>query len=154
MSSKEQIDLAFETLVKCFVQGGKLLLCGNGGSAADCDHIAAELVNGMTKRTAGLPAFSLCSQSAVITAIANDIGYEDIFAQQVRAYGREGDVLMALSTSGKSPNILKALNMATEKHMSILFLIGASDLSIQENQEMHQHFYHELCRRLEEEFFP
>ena len=147
------VDLAFEIIRDCFRQGGKLLLCGNGGSAADCDHIAAELVNGMTKRIGGLPAFSLCRQAAVITAIANDMGADEIFAQQVRAYGKEDDVLLAISTSGKSANVLKALEAAREKRMPTVFLTGSPNLSTQENQEEHQRFYHELCRRLEEEFY-
>ena len=164
------VDRAFEILTKCFMGGGKLLLCGNGGSAADCDHIAAELVNGMTKRTTGLPAISLCSNGAIITAIGNDRDADSIFSQQVQAYGNPSDVLLAITTSGKSKNIIKALRTAyVTKYMRAIALIGSyadkvepySDLVIacpganaSEIQEQHIKVYHELCRRLEEDFFP
>ena len=154
MSNKEQIDKAFDILRDCFERGGKLLLCGNGGSAADCDHIAAELVNGMTKRTLGLPAFSLCSQVGVITSIANDRGVDEIFAQQVRAYGKPGDVLLAISTSGKSRNVIAAIIATQERHMKAILLHGQPGETTQAAQERHQQIYHELCRRLEKEFYP
>ena len=169
MSDTSELGIAFDIISKCFHGGGKLLLCGNGGSAADCEHIAAELVNGMTKRTMGIPAISLCSNGAIITAIANDRGANEIFAQQVQAYGKPGDVVLGITTSGCSPDVLAALGMARENSMKAIgltgpkegklycycdLIIGCPGVTTAEIQEQHIKVYHELCRRLEEEFFP
>ena len=169
MNDMYSIDRAFEILRDCFRSGGKLLLCGNGGSAADCDHIVAELVKGMTKQTAGLPAISLCAHTGLITAIANDIGADSIFSQQVLGYGQEGDTLLAISTSGKSSNVLNALKTAMHNGLRTIGLTGTNPGEFRkycnviiacpgsntaEIQEQHIKVYHELCRRLEEEFYP
>ena len=163
------VDRAFEILRACFANGNTLYLCGNGGSAADCNHIAAELIKGMNRNTTGLAAVSMCGNVAAITAIANDIGYEWIFSQQLYACAIEGDVLLAISTSGNSKNVINALKQAREISVKTIALIGGyadkvepySDLVIacpganaSEIQEQHIKVYHELCRRLEEEFFP
>ena len=178
MSNREQISAAFEILKASFYDGGKLLLCGNGGSAADCEHIVGELMKGMNKKRSrfkmnpiqgALPAISLCSHTGLITAIANDIGADWIFAQQVYGYGRSVDVLLAISTSGKSTNVINAIRMASHKDMHSIGLTGPRikdfenicDVVISvpgktamEIQEGHIKVYHELCTRLEEEFFP
>jgi D-sedoheptulose 7-phosphate isomerase len=163
------VDRAFEILRACFANGNTLYLCGNGGSAADCNHIAAELIKGMDRNTTGLAAVSMCANVAAITAIANDIGYEWIFSQQLYACAIEGDVLLAISTSGKSKNVINALKQAREMSVKTIALIGGyadkvepyCDLVIacpganaSEIQEQHIKIYHELCRRLEEDFFP
>jgi len=164
------VDRAFEILRACFANGNTLYLCGNGGSAADCNHIAAELIKGMNRNTTGLPAISLCANVAAITAIANDIGYEWIFSQQLYACAIEGDVLLAISTSGKSKNVINALKQAREISVKTIGLTGPNpgddflkycDLVVScpganasEIQEQHIKVYHELCRRLEEDFFP
>ena len=93
-------------------RGKKLLLCGNGGSAADAQHIAAEFVNRFLKDRPALPAIALTTDSSVLSSIANDYSFEQIFARQVEALGRPGDVLFAISTSGKSPNVLRAIAQA------------------------------------------
>lgn len=178
MSNKEQIDKAFELMRERFAMRCKLLLCGNGGSAADCEHIVGELMKGMNLSRKidkfsplqySLPAISLCSQVGLITAIGNDIGWDWIFAQQIYAYGKPGDILMAISTSGKSTNILTALSQARKMNfLGIIGLVGpytdkfekycdvvisvAADTTA-EIQEGHIKIYHELCTRLEKEFF-
>lgn len=111
-----------------FERGGKLLLCGNGGSAADCQHIAAELVSRLSKEfeRPGLPAIALTTDTSFLTAFANDCGYEGVFARQVEALGREGDVLIGISTSGRSPNVIRAVEAARKRGMKTVALLGAS----------------------------
>jgi len=119
------IAAAASTIVAAFARGGKLLLCGNGGSAADCQHIAAELTGrfGRTERAA-LPAIALTTDTSALTAIANDLGYERVFARQVEALVRPGDVLLALSTSGRSPSILAAALAARAGGARVIGLCG------------------------------
>jgi len=105
--------------------GRKLLICGNGGSAADAQHLAGEFVNRFLLDRPPLPAFALTTDSSVLTAISNDFGFEHVFAKQIYALGVPGDVLLALSTSGKSPNVLAALRAAREKNMHSIGLSGA-----------------------------
>lgn len=117
---------AVDLLVSAYKNGKKLLLIGNGGSAADCQHIATELMirlNHHIKRPA-LPAIALTTDSSNLTAGGNDIGYENVFARNVEGLGNEGDVLWAISTSGNSPNIIKAIEVAKSKKMYILGLSG------------------------------
>src|SRR5688500_12129209 len=90
-------------------EGSKIMLCGNGGSAADASHIAADLVNRFERERRPLPAMALTVDPSVLTSIANDFGFEHVFSRQVRAYGRPGDVLIAITTSGRSPNVLDAV---------------------------------------------
>jgi D-sedoheptulose 7-phosphate isomerase len=106
--------------------GRKILFAGNGGSAADAQHLAAELVGRMGFDRPGLPAFALTTDTSVLTAIGNDYGYEALFARQVQAVGARGDVLVAISTSGRSPNILRALVQAKARGLRTVGLAGAS----------------------------
>jgi D-sedoheptulose 7-phosphate isomerase len=118
------INRIAETCVAALARGNKVLLCGNGGSAADAQHLAGELVSRFMFDRPGLPAFALTTDSSVMTAIANDYGYEHVFARQVEAVGTKGDVLVALSTSGRSPNILAALRTAREKGIATIGFTG------------------------------
>ncbi len=104
--------------------GHKLLTCGNGGSASDAEHIAAEFVGRFRRERKGLPAIALTSCTATLTSIANDYGFENIFARQVEAYGTPGDILLAISTSGKSPNVLAAVRTAVNLGIFTIGLTG------------------------------
>ncbi len=188
------VERAFGLLCTSYRMGGKTLICGNGGSAADAEHIMAELMKGMllqrpipdTHRErlmaafpengrylsdnlqGSLPAISLCSQNALLTAYANDVVGDMAFAQQVYGYGREGDTLLALSTSGNSPNVIHALQVARTLGLSTIGITGATgggmspfcDVCIRvpcrdtvDVQERHLPIYHALCIMLEREFF-
>ena len=118
------IDRAASLLIDCIVQGGKILICGNGGSAADAQHFASELLNRFELERRGLPAIALTTDSSTLTSIANDYRYEDIFARQIRALGRPGDALLAISTSGKSANIVAAVTAAQQQQMTVVSLSG------------------------------
>lgn len=189
------IELAYDFLYNSFHQNGKLLLCGNGGSAADCEHVVGELMKGfMSKRPlsalisenferefpgegfglaerlqGALPAISLISHTALISAYANDVAPEMIFAQQVYGYGRPGDVLISFSTSGNSLNVLRALQVAKVQGLKTIGFTGCTggkmkslcDVTIcvpwektPDIQERHLPIYHALCSMLEEAFFP
>ena len=119
-----RIVLAAELLAERLRQGNKILVCGNGGSAADAQHFAAELVNRFEIERPGLAAIALTTDSSALTSIANDYAFEQIFARQVRALGRPGDVLLAISTSGNSPNVSVAIDAARELGMTTLALTG------------------------------
>ena len=106
-------------------RGHKLLICGNGGSAADAQHLAGEFVNRFVIERPPLPALALTTDTSVLTAVSNDFGFEHVFTKQIHALGAPGDVLLALSTSGESPNVLAALRAAREKNMHTLGLSGA-----------------------------
>ena len=167
---KEDILTAVDLLVKSFKKGHKLLLCGNGGSAADCQHIAAELVIRLShdlKRPA-LPAIALTTDTSNLTAGGNDIGFENVFARSIEGLGNEGDVLLAISTSGNSGNVIKAVEMAKSKGMRALGLLGGNggklksllDLSIiipssnvQRIQEGHITVAHIICELIENELY-
>ncbi|GAB1231883.1 phosphoheptose isomerase [Ferrigenium sp. UT5] len=120
----EPIARAAQAMVDCFMHDGKVLACGNGGSAADCQHFAAELINRFEIERPGLPAVALTTDSSVLTAIANDYDYRHIFAKQVRALGMQGDVLIAISTSGNSPSVVEAIHAAHERGMRVVALTG------------------------------
>ncbi|MDO8368685.1 MAG: D-sedoheptulose 7-phosphate isomerase [Saprospiraceae bacterium] len=122
----QKIARAAQILVNSFQNGGKALFCGNGGSAADAQHIAAELSGRFYLDRDPLYAEALHVNSSYVTAVANDYGYDVVFARMIQAAGRSGDVLVALSTSGNSPNILKSIEMAKEKAMFVIGLTGAS----------------------------
>lgn len=107
-----------------FAGGGQLLVCGNGGSAADAQHIAAEFVGRFLKERTPYPAIALHANTSALTAIGNDYGFDEVFARQVRAHGRAGDVLLAISTSGLSPNVLAAVAAARESGVAIVGLAG------------------------------
>lgn len=106
------VQASADALIRCFQRGGKVLLAGNGGSAADAQHIAGEFVSRFAFDRPGLPAISITTDTSILTAIGNDYGYETLFARQVQAHGNKGDILIGYSTSGKSPNILRAFEEA------------------------------------------
>lgn len=120
----EPIARAAQAMVDCLMHDGKILVCGNGGSAADSQHFAAELINRFEVERPGLPAIALTTDSSVLTSIANDYDYKQIFSKQVRALGMEGDVLLAISTSGNSPNVVEAITAAHERGMVVVALTG------------------------------
>lgn len=115
---------AATALVECLMRDGKILACGNGGSAADAQHFAAELVNRFEMERPGLPAIALTTDSSVLTSIANDYDYKMVFSRQVRALGMPGDMLLAISTSGNSANVVEAIQAAHERNMTVIALTG------------------------------
>ena len=115
---------AAERMVQCLKQDGKILACGNGGSAADCQHFSAELLNRFEMERPSLAAIALTTDTSTITSIANDYDYDQIFSKQVRGLGHANDVLLAISTSGNSRNILTAIEAAHESEMSVVALTG------------------------------
>jgi D-sedoheptulose 7-phosphate isomerase len=115
---------AAQAMVACLMNDGKILVCGNGGSAADSQHFAAELINRFEVERPGLAAIALTTDSSVLTSIANDYDYVQIFSKQVRALGMDGDVLLAISTSGNSPSVLEAILAAHERNMPVVALTG------------------------------
>src|SRR5262249_49791167 len=164
-----QVSRAADLIDECFRTGNKLLVCGNGGSAADASHFATELVVRFTKDRRALPAICLASDSGILTAAGNDYGFDKVFARQVAAFGQAGDVLICFTTSGNSKNVLGALEEAkTRKLKTIAFLgrdggstVGVADIDllVKDNstariQEAHQLLIHALCEiseaRLEE----
>ncbi|MFO1060102.1 MAG: D-sedoheptulose 7-phosphate isomerase [Dongiaceae bacterium] len=155
-------------LVDCFEGGGKAMFCGNGGSAADSQHLAAELLGRYMKDRPPLPALSLTVDTSVLTAVGNDYGYAEVFERQVRGLGRPGDVLVGLSTSGNSENVLRAFAAARALGVRTIGLTGqgggrmagAADLCIRvpsgrtnEIQEMHIAIGHLLCEMVETALF-
>jgi len=118
------VEAAASACIVCLQQGGKILLAGNGGSAADAQHIAGELVSRFAFDRPGLPAIALTTDSSILTSIGNDYGYEKLFARQVQAHGKKGDVFIGYSTSGKSPNILRALEEARGRGLVCIGLTG------------------------------
>jgi D-sedoheptulose 7-phosphate isomerase len=115
---------AAEIAASALLENRKILSCGNGGSAADAQHFSSELLNRFERERPGLPAMALTTDSSTLTSIANDYDYKDIFAKQVRALGQTGDVLLAISTSGNSPNVVRAIRAAHEREMSIIAFTG------------------------------
>jgi D-sedoheptulose 7-phosphate isomerase len=191
---EESVLKAVEAIVKTFRSGGKVLVCGNGGSCSDADHIVGELMKSFEghrpleislqeklmelspehgkmladKLQQGLPAISLTVHSALITAIANDIGGELIFAQQVTGLGNQGDVLIGLSTSGNSQNVINAMIVAKAKGLTTIGMTGETGgkmrdwcdilLNVPERrtayvQELHLPVYHTICMMIETEIF-
>ncbi len=176
-----EIEKAIELITECYENGGKLLLCGNGGSAADCGHIVGELMKGFLKKRpidtadetvsrlqGGLPAVSLCESSALFTAFCNDVDPELVFAQQIVALGNKNDILIGITTSGNSKNVVAAAHTAKFKGLKVIGLLGGnggrmaseSDLAIvvpeKETflvQELHIAVYHCICAAVEEHFF-
>jgi phosphoheptose isomerase len=166
-----RIIQAAELLAERLRQGHKILVCGNGGSAADAQHFAAELVNRFEIERPGLAAIALTTDSSALTSIANDYAFEAVFARQVRALGRPGDVLLAISTSGNSPNILTAITAARELGLSTVALTGrdggrmagalsGDDIELRVNatvtarvQEVHILLIHCLCDLVDDRLF-
>lgn len=115
---------AAQMLLECLMNDGKILVCGNGGSAADAQHFAAELTGRFEKERMELAALALTTDTSALTAIGNDYGFEHVFSKQVRALGRPGDVLLGISTSGNSGNVIEAIKAAHERDMRILAFTG------------------------------
>ncbi len=120
----EAIAKAARIIVESLRAGGKVLACGNGGSAADALHFAGELVNRFEREREGLAAVALVADASVLTSIGNDMGFEKVFARQVQALGRAGDVLVAISSSGMSANVIAAVDAAAEQNMAVVALTG------------------------------
>ncbi|MBI4468673.1 MAG: D-sedoheptulose 7-phosphate isomerase [Acidobacteria bacterium] len=163
----DEVERVARLLVDRLRDGGKILLFGNGGSAADAQHLAAELVNRFTAQRPALAAISLTTDTSILTSIANDADFESVFSRQVEALGRPGDVVVAISTSGNSPNILAGLLAARERGMSTVALLGRdggraqalADLALVVEsahtariQEVHITLGHILCDLIEREF--
>jgi len=119
-----QIEKAAQLILQSLLNDGKILSCGNGGSAADAQHFSGELLGRFERERPGLPAIALTTDSSTLTAIANDYQYEDVFAKQVRALGQSGDVLLAISTSGNSENVLRAVTTAHSRGLKVVALVG------------------------------
>jgi phosphoheptose isomerase len=167
---EDAIIAAADIIVRAFRAGAKVLLCGNGGSAADCQHMAAEFVSRLSKgfERPGLPAIALTTDSSFLTAFANDFGFDGVFERQVQALGRPGDVLIGISTSGTSPNVIQAVRRARSDGLRSVVLTGAhgelaslGDVAIlvpstdtQHIQEAHLAIEHLLCWLVERELFP
>jgi len=165
------IAAAVEAMCVCLRAGGKVLACGNGGSAADAQHFAAELVNRFERERPPLAAVSLAADSSNLTSIANDYGYEQVFDKQVRALGRKGDVLLAISTSGNSPSVVAAMRAARELGLVTVALtgrgggkmgaaLGAGDVQVcvphertMRIQEVHLLVLHCLCDGIDAQLF-
>ena len=126
------IAAAAERMVRCLKEDGKIMSCGNGGSAADAQHFSAELLNRFEKERPGLAGLALTTDSSTLTSIANDYDFEQIFSKQVRALGRANDVLLAISTSGNSKNVIAAINAAHECSLHVVALTGRNGGAIGE----------------------
>jgi D-sedoheptulose 7-phosphate isomerase len=118
------IEQAIELMFTALSNGNKILACGNGGSAADCQHFAAELIGRFERERLPLPALALTTDSSIMTAVSNDYSFNEVFAKQVQALGQAGDILLAISTSGNSVSIVNAINAAYEREMHIVALTG------------------------------
>ncbi|MDN4056803.1 phosphoheptose isomerase [Massilia sp. YIM B02769] len=118
------ISQAIELMFSALSNGNKILACGNGGSAADCQHFAAELVGRFERERFPLPAISLTTDTSIMTAVANDYSFNEVFSKQVQAFGQAGDILLAISTSGNSANVLAAVEAALEREMRVVALTG------------------------------
>ncbi len=186
-SQKEVLEQARELLIDTYKQGGKLLLCGNGGSAADCDHIAGELLKGFASKREltqdlraalgedlasrlqmGLPAISLPSQGAIISAFCNDVDAETVYAQLVLALSKPGDLVWCISTSGNSTNVVAAARAAKALGVRTVGMVGERECALDglcdvvlhapetqtyRVQEYHLPMYHWLCAEVEKYFF-
>jgi phosphoheptose isomerase len=161
------IEQAAITILAALKSGNKILTCGNGGSAADAQHFSAELVARYDKERRSLPAIALTTDTSAVTAIGNDYSYEDVFARQIEGLGAKGDVLVAITTSGNSPNVLKAIEAAQKKGVHVIGLTGKGggkmkDLAIHNVivpssvtarvQEGHILIIHSWCRLIDDAF--
>lgn len=144
----DKIESAGDILVETIKRGNKILICGNGGSAADAQHFAAELVGRFMKNRMPLPAIALTTDTSILTAIGNDYGNQFIFARQLSCIGKSGDVLIAISTSGNSSNILHAKLVAVSKNIKVVGLSGGGVLSIQSDYPITVN--HENTARIQE----
>lgn len=164
----DKIEDAGYLMVETLKNGGKLIIFGNGGSAADSQHIATEIISKFRKERKALPAIALSTNTSILTAVANDYGFDAVFSRQVEALACKGDLAIAISTSGNSPNIVKAADKAKEKNMKVIALTGSSGGELAKYadvlinvpssetshvQEGHLAVYHILCHLVEEELF-
>lgn len=167
---RQQTDLLERTatsLIECFSSGGRLYLIGNGGSAADAQHIAAELVGRFKRNRRPLPAIALTTDTSILTAVANDLEYAEIFARQIEAQTRAGDTVWALSVSGTSPNVLRGLEAARRRGATLIAFTGRRGAALAAQcdlcliadhadsdrvQEVHILAYHLICDRIERHF--
>ena len=150
---QREVEGAAAMIVRCLAAGKKLMLCGNGGSAADSQHLAAELIGRFERERPELAAIALTTDSSILTAIANDYAFEQVFAKQVRGLGREGDVLVAISTSGNSPSVLAAAQAARERGLAIVALTGRGGGQLGEmlgEGDVHLCVPHERTARIQE----
>ncbi len=168
-SALDAIQQAAQCLITCFRAGGKVISCGNGGSMSDAMHFAEELSARYRLTRAALPAIAI-SDPGYLSCVGNDLGYDAVFSRAVEAYGKPGDVLFALSTSGKSPNILKAMQAARARSMQVIGLTGRADSPMSalcdvevcapgnafadRSQELHIKVIHILIELVERELFP
>ncbi len=144
---------AVGTLLGCITAGGKVLTCGNGGSAGDAQHFAAEFVGRFERERPGLAAISLTTDTSILTAVANDYDFNQVFSKQVQAIGAPGDVLLAISTSGNSANVLAAVAAAHAKEMAVIALTGRSGGKMRElltETDVHICVPHERTARIQE----
>ncbi len=163
------IQSASKIIIESLQHGGKVMFCGNGGSAADSQHLAAELTGRYRKNRAPLAAIALTTDTSAITAISNDFSFEEIFTRQISAIGKKGDILYAISTSGESKNILDAIKIAQEMNIKVIGLTGENKskmdsicdivIKVPANradriQEMHIAVGQIICQIIENSFFP
>lgn len=147
------IAQAVERMVGALADGKKILSCGNGGSAADAQHFAAELIGRFERERPGLAAIALTTDSSVLTAVGNDYGYDQVFAKQVQALGQPGDLLLAISTSGNSTNVLAAVHAAQEREVGVIALTGKDGGALGEMlgpNDLHLCVSHERTARIQE----
>ena len=163
----DSVVTAADAITKALKQNGRIYICGNGGSAADAQHIAGEFVGRFRRERKALPAVALSTDTSVLTCIANDYDYEKVFARQVEGLVRKGDILWAFSTSGSSANILAAVELAKQIGATVLAFTGRANSKLEEmadicfcadnestarSQEIHQLAYHIICDLVEQNF--
>ena len=166
---KNEIELASKIMVESIKNGGKIIFCGNGGSAADSQHLSAELIGRYRKNRPPIAAIALTTDSSIITAVANDFSFDEVFSRQVEVLGKSNDIIYAISTSGKSKNVIKAIESAKKNKIKVIGITGESggemseicDLIIKvpanrpdRIQEMHIAVGQILCEIIENSIFP
>ncbi len=166
-TARQTLDAIAGMLMEALESGGRVYVCGNGGSAADAQHIAGELAGRFRRDRPALACVALTTDTSVLTAVGNDFSYEQVFSRQVEALGRPGDVLWALSTSGNSPNVLAAARTAAAAGMKVVAMTGAAGGALGELadlcfrapaertdlvQQLHQLAYHVICELIDEHF--
>lgn len=164
-----QVELIAKKIVECYRKGGKTIFFGNGGSAADAQHAAAEFMGKYLKNRKPLASLALTTNTSVLTAIGNDYGYEDVFVRQLEGMLKKEDVVIGISTSGNSPNVVKAIEYARSKEAFAAAMVGAKKCRLDEIadvcikiqsestpriQEMHEFLLHTICEMVEKELFP
>ncbi|WP_439650201.1 phosphoheptose isomerase [Isoalcanivorax beigongshangi] len=167
----ELIQAAGQRMVESLLNGGKILTCGNGGSAGDAQHFSSELLNRFERERPALPAIALTTDSSTLTSIANDYSYNEVFSKQIRALGNAGDILLAISTSGNSANVIQAVQAAHDRDMIVVAMTGreggemanlytANDVEIRvpspvtaRIQEVHLVVIHALCDYIDQQLF-